>query len=383
MEINGMALADKIREQAVANGARMINVEVVAVDFSKRPLVITLRTLDGKNKTSQIKAQSCIIAMGTKPKFLGIPGEKEFWGKGVTNCAICDGSLYKDLVVGVVGGGDAAVIEALYLSNIAKEVNIFVRGDKLRAIEERRVKSLQEIPNVKFFFNTTVEEVLGSEDQVVGVRVKEKGETRDFQLDGLFLAIGSTPNSQIFQKSLKLDGKGYIVLKKDQETSMEGIYAVGDIVDPVYKQAISAAGDGAKAALQAQGYITDKMGPIAKTTLKVQKVPISYEVVEVKSIKQFEDEFANSEIPIVVDFYATWCGPCKRISPVLESSANTLAGKVRFLKVNVDHFAELSNAYGVQAMPTAVLFDALGEELNRKVGFDPIAALLRELEETQ
>ena len=161
MEIEGMQLTGKMREQAEASGARFLSEEVVDIDFSKRPLVLTTRSLDGTNETRKIHAVSCIIAMGTQPNFLKIPGEQTYWGKGVTNCAICDGSLYKDKVVGVVGGGDAAVLEALYLSNIAKEVYVFVRKGNLRAIEEKRVQALMEKPNVHFLYHTTVEEVKG------------------------------------------------------------------------------------------------------------------------------------------------------------------------------------------------------------------------------
>lgn len=381
MEIDGTLLTDRIREQAEANGARFLSEEVIGVDFSKRPYLISTRSLDGTGKTRQIQAETCIIAMGTKSNFLGIPGEQAYWGKGVTNCAICDGALYKGKVVGVVGGGDAAVLEALYLSNIAKEVHVFIRKDSLRAIEEKRVAVLREKENVKFHYNTTVEAVNGDDDGVTGVRLKNGKTERSFALDGLFLAIGSTPNSKIFEKSLKLDEKGYIVLAKDQQTSLEGVYAIGDIVDPVYKQAVSAAGDGAKAALQAQQYLSDRENKIAsKEKSKKVEAIVLHEVVEISSMEQFHRELADSEIPIIIDFYATWCPPCKRVSPIIDSSANALAGKVRFLKVNVDHFLELSATYNVKAMPTVLLLDSSGVELERKVGLDQISALLKQLQ---
>lgn len=381
LEINGMELTDKIRAQAEANGAQFMNAEVIGVDFSKKPLLITTRSLDGKEEVLKIRAESCIIAMGTESNYLKIPGEKEFWGKGVTNCAVCDGSLYKDQVVGVVGGGDAAVLEAMYLSNIAKQVYIFVRKTSLRAIEEKRVAVLQQTPNVKFMYNTTVEEVKGNGEQVTSVVIKENGKKRDFPLDGLFLAIGSTPNSKMFQKSLKLDSKGYIVLTKDQQTSVKGVYAAGDIVDPVYKQAISAAGDGAKAALQAQDYISDKLGATAFVPqVKKESAVVTHEVIEITSVAQYQEALANTDIPVAIDFYATWCPPCKRVAPVIEASANTLAGRVKFYKVNVDRFADLTTANQIQAMPTVILFDTSGQEVDRKVGPEPITELLRQLE---
>lgn len=385
LEINGATLTEKMREQAETNGARFLNEEVIAVDFSKRPLTITTRALDGTGKARQIIAESCIIAMGNKPNHLNIPGEQQYWGKGVTNCAICDGAFYKNKIVGVVGGGDAAVLEALYLSNIAKEVHVFVRKSALKANEEKRIEALRAKPNVKISYNTTVEEVKGNGQKVTSVMIRKNHEaTTPFTLDGLFLAIGSTPNTAIFKNALKLDSQGYIILEKGQESSLPGVYAIGDIVDPIYKQAITAAGDGAKAALQAQQYLSYRENKLLKKndeqSLKKKKTIIVTEVIEISSTEQFESEISNSEIPVVVDFYATWCGPCKRISPILETSASLLAGKVKFLKVNVDKLTDLSSFYDVQAMPTMLLLDPSGAELDRKVGIEEIAALLKSLE---
>jgi len=163
MEIEGQSLTDKMRKQAQANGADFYPDEVVSVDFSHRPFTIAIRSTQGRSKPRQILAQSCIIAMGTEPNFLDIPGEngpKGYWGRGVSNCAICDGSLYRERIVGVVGGGDAAVLEALYLSNIAKEVWMFVRKDKLKAGEEKRIQTLLSKPNVKIVYNTQVTDLM-------------------------------------------------------------------------------------------------------------------------------------------------------------------------------------------------------------------------------
>lgn len=387
LEIDGTALTDKVRKQAEANGARFRREEVVGVDFSKRPFTIKTRLVDDASETREIRAESVIIAMGTQPNYLGVPGEtgpNGYWGRGVTNCAICDGSLYRDQVVGVAGGGDAAVLEALYLSNIAKEVYVFVRGDSLRAIEEKRVQTLLTKPNVKILYQTSVQEIKGDGEKLTRVvlKTKEKGGV-EFPLDGLFLAIGSRPNSHIFQNILKLDEKGYILLERDQETSVKGVYAIGDIVDPVYKQAISAAGDGAKAALQAQQFVSDRAnGLIAKPkpAKKPSHLPSMQEVIEISSLEQFERELKVGDVPVVVDFYASWCGPCKRVSPLLESSAAQLSGKVKFLKVNVDKLYDLSSSYEVRAMPTVLLFDESGKVVERKVGTEQISDLLKRLE---
>lgn len=384
MDIDGTALTDKIKDQVVTNGARLVSEEVIRADFSIRPFRLTLRALDGSKKTRQIDAESCIIAMGTTPNFLRIPGEQTYWGKGVSNCAICDGTLYKGEVVGVVGGGDAAVVEALYLSNIAKEVHVFVRKSGLKAIEETRVDLLRKTPNVHFHFDTTVLEVKGDGQSVKGVILKKKSTKEAFSLSGLFLAIGSTPNSKIFQKTLQLDSQGYIVLHKDQETSVKGVYAVGDIVDPVYKQAITAAGEGARAAMQSEQYLSTRMKKYAaqnEEILEKTVVSVSPKVIEISSVKQFNSEIETSEVPIFVDFYATWCGPCKRVSPVIDSAAKSLVGRVKFLKVDVDRLQELSSKYEIKAMPTVILFDPSGTEIDRRVGQGPITSLIDTLKE--
>jgi thioredoxin-disulfide reductase/thioredoxin len=381
MEIEGHALTDKVRMQAEANGARFLKGEVVKVDFSKGPFVLTTRPLDMKDKTREILADSCIIAMGTTPNFLGVPGEQAYWGQGVTNCAICDGALYRDQVVGVVGGGDAAVLEAYYLSKIAKEVHVFVRKGQLRANESTRIQALMEQPNVQFHYNKEVIEVKGDGTSVTGVVLKTGPDTvEDVPLDGLFLAIGSRPNTQVFQNKLELDGKGYVSLKKDQETSVHGVYAIGDIADPVYKQAISAAGSGAIAALQSQQFLMEKSNhPVALNQGEKKDSP-SHEVLEIASFAQFENELKQANSPVVVDFYATWCGPCRQLAPMFEASAHRLSGKVKFFKVNVDKVPDLSRFYGIRSMPTVLLFDSSGKVLERKVGTDQIAALLEHLQ---
>lgn len=385
MEIDGSLLTEKMRKQADANGAKFVPEEVVSVDFSQRPFVITTRSVVGK-KTHEYLADCCIIAMGTQPNYLKVPGEtgaKGYWGKGVSNCAICDGNLYKDKIVGIVGGGDAAVLEALYLSKIAKEVVVFVRKDKLRATEKKRVQALLEKPNVRIMYETQVAEIKGNGSQVTEVVLSQGRKKTLFPLDGLFLAIGSTPNSRLFQGKLDLDASGYIVVQDGQQTSVEGVYAVGDIVDPVCKQAISASGDGAKAALAVQQVISDRNFVAQKENTVKGKIELPYvkEVIEIRSLEQFKKELETSDIPVLVDFYAPWCGPCKRISPALETSAAKLSGKVKFLKVNVDHLRDLTDRYEIRSMPTALLFDNQGNIMDRKVGLNPIVNLLDALED--
>ncbi len=381
--VRGADLMDQIQAQAVASGAEYRNEEVVSVDFSKRPFTIVTRSVTHPQDLKTYRAASCVIATGSKPNFLGIEGEQEYWGRGVSNCAICDGSLYKDKRVGVVGGGDSAVLEALYLANIASEVDLFVRKDHFRASDETRIEALRAQSNVTIHFETELTEVLGVESGVTAVRLAQG---KKVALDGLFLAIGSTPNTALFKGQVKLDEAGYIVVKEGQETSVPFVYALGDAIDPLFRQAVSAAGDGARAALAIQSKLSAQAPALIAAYRKVDlEKPLKQlaSVIEVATRVQFEKELRSGELPVVVDFYATWCAPCKRIAARLESSAEQLKGKYKFLKVNVDEMGDLMKSYQIRAMPTVILFDKKGTLLEKKVGIEEIGDLLLHLEGAQ
>jgi thioredoxin-disulfide reductase/thioredoxin len=376
LKIRGMELMERIHQQAEINGTLFSNSEVVNVDFSKRPFKITIRSLENPKQFKTIQTNCCIIATGSSPNNLHISGESEYWGKGVSSCAICDGNLYKDKRVGVVGGGDAAILEALYLSKIAKEVTVFVRKDQFKGLDAKRKEALLSLPNVNVLYQTTLQEIKGNGQNLTKVvLVQGKSPEREMELDGLFLAIGSQPATAIFKDQIELDERGYIILKKGQQTSVEGVYAIGDVVDPFYKQAISAAGDGAKAALALIQTDLAILPPVAIKKAVQPQMDVSA-VIEITSRAQFENELKTSSVPLVVDFYATWCSPCKRIAPKLESTAQALAGKVKFLKVNVDKINDLTTNYHISSMPTVLYFDQDKTIQNRKVGESAINELL-------
>ncbi len=384
MQITGNDLVNKIKDQALKNGCSILSKLVIDVDFSKRPFTITLKDLNS-DKIQKIKAFSCIIAMGTSSNYLNVDGEKTYWGRGVSNCAICDGSFYKDKKVLIVGGGDAAVVEANYLSNLATQVYIVVRKDKMRAKDKEKIKALENKKNVKILYNTNVVAINGDSQSVTSVEMFDNKNQKKYNMpiDGVFLAIGSKPNSSIFRKKLKLDEAGYIKVNERYETSVDGVYAIGDIIDPIYKQAITAAGDGAKAAISCQNYLENNSFKSNQNTMKIATKAaevFSSKVIEITSLKEFEKELNSSDIPVIVDFYASWCRPCQRVAPLLESGAKNLFGKVKILKVNVDKLRDISSKYQIRSMPTIIVFDRDQNPLFSKMGTNSISDILNSLD---
>ena len=255
ISIEGPELMKKMREQAEGCGATFLGDSVEHIDFAKRPFV--LRTKRGKD----LLTKSIIIATGSKPKKLGCPGEEEFWGKGVNVCATCDAPLYKNKEVVVVGGGNSAVAEAFALSKHAKKVTVIQVLDRLTATDPLK-DTLLEQPNVDILLNQKVVEIVGENDHVTGVVLEDQKDKshKKFSTDGVFIAIGMMPSSNILQvdfgaKSIDLDERGYIVIHDDVKTSLEGIFAAGDISDSKYRQAITASGMGCAAALECEKFL--------------------------------------------------------------------------------------------------------------------------------
>jgi thioredoxin reductase (NADPH) len=203
------------------------------------------------------EGRTVIVATGAYAKWLGIPSETKFKGKGVSSCATCDGFFFKDKPVIVVGGGDTAMEEALFLSNITKHVTVIHRRDKLRASQVMQNRAFKH-PKISFLWDSTVQEILGT-DRITGVRVNhvKTGHSNVIDAEGVFIAIGYEPNTSIFKGQLELDSKGYVITKHETETNIPGVFAAGDVRDIRYRQAITAAADGCKAAMDADRYITE------------------------------------------------------------------------------------------------------------------------------
>ncbi len=258
--IQGPELMERFRRHAQRFDTEVVFDHIHTAKLGRSPL-----TLVGDQAIYTCDA--LVIATGASAKYLGIPSEQKFMGKGVSACATCDGFFYRGQDVAVVGGGNTAVEEALYLSNIAKSVTVVHRRDKFRAekILSNRLMDKAATGNVRVEWNHTLDEVLGDKSGVTGVRIKNTnaGSTREVRVQGLFVAIGHTPNTQIFAGQLEMEN-GYIVTRGGREgnataTSVAGVFAAGDVQDHVYRQAVTSAGSGCMAALDAEKYL-DSLG---------------------------------------------------------------------------------------------------------------------------
>jgi thioredoxin reductase (NADPH) len=246
----GPELIEKFKSQAARFGARFIEAAAEDIDLSERPFEI--RTRD-----ATFRARSVILAMGASPKRLGVPGESEYMGLGVSTCATCDGAFFKDRRVVVVGGGDSAMEEALFLTRYAEKVTVIHRRDTLRASKIMQERAASN-PKIDFLWNSKVVEIVG-EQVATAVRVEDvvSGEVTEIPVDGVFVAIGHAPNTDIVKGQLELDELGYIKTQGFTRTSVEGVFAAGDAADRRYRQAVTAAGLGCMAAIDASRWLEE------------------------------------------------------------------------------------------------------------------------------
>jgi len=250
--IMGPELMENMRKQALRFGAEIFDENVIEVDFSKNPFTV-------KSENREMQAKTVIIATGADANWLGLESEQRLRGKGVSACATCDGFFFKEKEVVVIGGGDSAMEEALFLTKFASLVTILHRRDQFRA-SKIMLKRAQENPKIKFMTNVEVTEVLG-QDKVEGVKIKDvvTGKTSELVVQGYFAAIGHTPATKIFQAAgVEVDQKGYIIVKNNTRTNIEGVFVAGDVNDPRYRQAVSAAGMGCMAALDVEKFLAER-----------------------------------------------------------------------------------------------------------------------------
>ena len=251
--VMGPELMERMKAQAERFGTRFVSADVTRVDLSARPFRLW-------TDTDEFTADAVIVATGASAKWLGIPSEKAYQGKGVSACATCDGFFFRGVDIAVVGGGDTALEEATFLTKYASKVYLVHRRDELRAskvMQERARKN----PKIEFVWNTAVDEVLGDGKAMTGLRLKstKDGSTRELKVQGFFLAIGHEPNTGIFKGQLDMNEVGYLnVQAPSTRTSREGVFAAGDVADPHYRQAVTAAGSGCAAAIDAERWLGEQ-----------------------------------------------------------------------------------------------------------------------------
>ena len=252
--IKGPEMMDLLTEQANRFETRFLQGDVVEADLSSKPFSLILE--DGKI----LKTNSLIIATGASARWLGLDSEKKYNGRGVSACATCDGFFFRNQNVAVVGGGDTAMEEALYLANLCEKVTVIHRRDDLRASKIMQERALKN-PKIAFLWNSAVEDVLGDEQSMNGLSIKnlKNGELTEYLFDGMFVAIGHTPNTQLFEGQLDMDENGYLKVRSGSTfTSNEGVFACGDVQDHIYRQAVTAAGTGCMAAIDAERWLAEQ-----------------------------------------------------------------------------------------------------------------------------
>jgi len=248
--IMGPALMEEMKKQAERFGTTFLSAEVTRVDLSGRPFRLW-------TDADELTADAVIVATGASAKWLGIPSEKKYQGRGVSACATCDGFFFKNVEVAVVGGGDTAVEEASFLTKFATKVHLIHRRGELRASKIMQRRALEN-PKIAPVWNTVVDEVLGDGKAVTGVRLTSTvdGSKRELPLKGLFMGIGHEPNTALFKGQLEMNEVGYLTVKAPSTaTSVAGVFAAGDVSDPTYRQAVSAAGTGCMAAIDAERWL--------------------------------------------------------------------------------------------------------------------------------
>ena len=248
--VMGPALMEELRLQSVRFGAEIVQGQVSAVDLGRRPFAV-------RTDEAEYAADALIVATGASARWLGLPSEKALVGRGVSSCATCDGAFFKDQPIAVVGGGDTALEEALFLTRFASEVTVVHRRDKLRASKIMQDKAHAN-PKIRFAWNSVVEEIAdAAKGEVTGITLRSltTGERAELPVHGVFVAIGHTPNTGLFANQLEMNPSGYILTHAGTRTSVPGVFAAGDVQDHVYRQAITAAGSGCMAAMDAEKYL--------------------------------------------------------------------------------------------------------------------------------
>lgn len=341
------------RQQALEFGALFASETVKKIDVSRWPYHMEMAS------GLAIEALSIVIATGATPKRLGVHGESEYWGKGVTTCATCDAPFYGDAAVVVVGGGDAAVEQVLQLVTYARQVTVLVRGDSMRASPQMRER-LKAYEKVKISYKSQIVEIAGDGKHVNKIVVATDGKKMDIPVTGVFLAIGHLPNAEVFKDVVTFDEHGCIaVYARSQKTAVRGIFAAGDVADPTYRQAGVAAGDGIKAGLDAAAFLRDlgydeQLEEKLATKLYTPEGGLGRKALAaIKSLKELDGLVKKHDF-VVLDFYTDSCPSCMQLLPILELWA-AKKSDIAFNKVNVLEGPDIANRYEITSVPSIVV----------------------------
>lgn len=251
VQILGPELMQNMRKHAQYFGAKLLSQTIISVDLRDKPFKLVT------NKNDEIYTKALIIATGATPKRLNCPGEEEFWGKGVSTCAVCDGAFYRDRKVVVVGGGDSAMESASFLTNFTQKVTIIQNLDELTASPSMKKRVLQD-KNIEIIYRSTVTRVIGDKNvEAVEITNQKTGQKRSISTEGVFIAVGLKPNTDLFKGQLEMTEYGHLKLTQHSKTSINGVFAAGDVVDNRYRQAITSAGTGCQASLDAERYLKE------------------------------------------------------------------------------------------------------------------------------
>ncbi|EOY09171.1 Thioredoxin reductase isoform 2, partial [Theobroma cacao] len=364
--ITGPDLMDRMRRQAERWGAELFQEDVEHIDVKNNPFTI-------RSSEREVKCHSMIFATGATAKRLRLPREDEFWSRGISACAICDGAspLFKGQVLGVVGGGDTATEEALYLTKYARHVHLLVRKDQLRASKAMQDRVYNN-PNITLHFNTeTVDVVSNMKGQMSGILTKrvDSGEESVLEAKGLFYGIGHSPNSQLLQGQVKLDSSGYVLVEEGSaKTSVEGVFAAGDVQDHQWRQAITAAGSGCIAALSVERYLVSNNLLVefhqqpqteeVKKELTDRDVQEGFDITLTKHKGQYALRKLYHESPrlICVLYTAPTCGPCRTLKPILSKVIDEFDQNVHFVEIDIEEDPEIAEAAGIMGTPCVQFF---------------------------
>ena len=364
--VQGPELMDLIKAQAIRWGTKLIEEDVISIDLSHRPFTII-------TNTQEIKTNSIIISTGASANRLGLKNEKSFWSKGISACAICDGATpqFRNEELAVVGGGDSACEEAEYLTKFGSHVHLLVRSSKLKASAAMadRVKANSSIT---IHWETELLDVLGN-DWLEKLKVKRKNTNHEDEIfaKGLFYAIGHTPNTSLFINQLSTDLKGYLLTKPGRpETSLEGVYAAGDVADSEWRQGITAAGSGCKAALAAERWLAKNN--LAKLIKREELEPSKAETsktIEISNEENFNFDktwqkgsyalrklYHETDKALFVIYTSSSCGPCHILKPQLQRVLNESKGKAIGVEIDIENDQDIAKQAEVSGTPTVHLF---------------------------